>query len=116
MNEKIRLLVASDSSPAALEAVRCAMSLATRCGGMVRVTAVTSDDGSVEGSSRGREDEERVLAYATRLGQERGLEVEVETIAAAGQDPYEVILDESARWGADFAFMGRTGHRGPGGL
>jgi nucleotide-binding universal stress UspA family protein len=114
MNEQIHLLVASDSSPAALDAVRCAMGLATRCGGKVRVTAVTSDDGTIEGTSRSREDEERALAYVTRLGQEQGLEMEVETIPAAGREPYEVILDVSAAWGADFVFMGRTGRRGPG--
>lgn len=112
MNKQIHLLVASDSSPAALEAVRCAMELAERCGGKVRVTAVIPDDG--EGTSRGREDEDRALAYVTRLGQEQGLDVEVETIPAAGRYPYEVILDVSTRWGADFVFMGRTGRRGPG--
>lgn len=113
MNEEIHLLVASDSSPAALEAVRCAMGLARRCGGKVRVTAVLSDEAAGQGT-RSREDEERALAYVTRLGQEQGLDVEVEAIPAAGRDPYEVILDVSSRWGADFVFMGRTGRRGPG--
>ncbi len=114
MNEQIHLLIASDSSPAALEAVRCAMGLAKRCGGSVRVIAVLSDEAAGESTIRSREDEERALAYVTRLGQEQGLDVEVEAIPAAGRDPYEVILDVSSRWGADFVFIGRTGRRGPG--
>lgn len=114
MNDRIHLLVASDSSPAALEAVRCAMGLAKGCGGKVRVTAVLSDEAAGDAASRSQEDEDRALAYVSRLGEEQGLDVEVETIPAAGRDPYEVILDVSARWGADFVFMGRTGRRGPG--
>jgi nucleotide-binding universal stress UspA family protein len=76
--------------------------------------AVIHRDADGDDASRGQEDEERALAYIAGLGMERGIEVEVQSVADRGRDPYEAILEAATEWGADFIFMGRTGRHGPG--
>jgi nucleotide-binding universal stress UspA family protein len=110
-----RLFVATDGSPAAMSATRCAMVMARSCGGVVHVVVVVSGEPDARGvPTRGRGDADRTLAHAARLGTDSGVETSVEVVEEGRRDTYEAILEAADRWGTDFLFVGRTGRHGPG--
>lgn len=110
----LRLLVATDGSPAAMAATRSAVALASSCGAALKVvTVVTEDDGAAP-LARGRADMERSLVHASRLAREAGVPATADVLDGHARDAYEAILAASVAWDADFIFVGRTGRHGPG--
>ena len=125
VDNKDRMLVAFDGSPASLRAARLAFDLAGQIGGTVRLLAVLTDDeagrlidrfGPGHGTARERrkKDLSSGIDYAVRIGQDLGLAVEsVVRTAANAAEPFDKILSEADGWGAGWIFMGRTSTRGP---
>ena len=111
-HDRPRLFVATDGSPAAVAATRCAVELASDCGGFLRVVTVGEID--ARPLTRGRADLERSLAHAVRLGTEAGVETTSAIVEGDGRDTYDAILAAATDWGADLLFVGRTGRHGPG--
>jgi nucleotide-binding universal stress UspA family protein len=116
-----RILVATDDSPAGLEAVRRAADLARRYSASLRVVHVLADSdvtaalvasGMPRMSERRVEAVESLFRYVRALAAEAG--VEVETVELSGE-PARRILEQARSWPADLVVIGRGEQRGPGG-
>jgi nucleotide-binding universal stress UspA family protein len=117
-----RILVATDDSPAGLEAVRRAADLARRYSAALRVVHVLADSDvaaalAASGAPRMRERRleavESLFRYVRVLAAEAGV-VEVETVELSGE-PATRILEQARSWPADLVVIGRGEHRGAGG-
>lgn len=125
-----RVLVALDDSSASLAAARLAVDLAKGWGARVLAITVTDHPGATDRgpagtgpAGTGRETERNghaggigsrlppMLAYATRLGERRGVAVEV---AVEEGVPFECILAAAGSWRAQLIVMGRSARHGPG--
>jgi nucleotide-binding universal stress UspA family protein len=118
-----RILLCVDGSPAALEAARLAVGLASDWRADVRAVYVVQDSvvaEAVDAAAAGRlpPAEQRlavaasdVLAHVERLCRFRG--VAIETIQRPG-DPFPEILREARSYRPDIIVIGRAGRRGPG--
>jgi nucleotide-binding universal stress UspA family protein len=116
-----RILVATDDSPAGLEAVRRAADLAQRYSAALRVVHVLADSdvaaalaasGAPRMSERRVEAVESLFRYVRALAARAG--VEVETLELSGE-PASRILEEARSWPADLVVIGRGEQRGAGG-
>ena len=113
-----RILVAVDDSPAALDAARVAIELASGWGGEVRAVTVVRDHGLAAAIGGGSSDTQQraaagarsVLGWVSELAAAR--DVPCSTVALDGE-PFRRILEEGDSWSADLIVMGRSDRRGP---
>lgn len=116
-----RILVASDDSPAGLEAVRWGVELAGTYTAALRVLHVL-DGAEVSTalrpwaphgmSDRRREAEQSLFRHVSALAASAG--VSVETVELSGE-PAVRILEQARAWPADLVVIGRGEPRGTGG-
>jgi nucleotide-binding universal stress UspA family protein len=116
-----RILVATDDTPAGLEAVRRAADLARRYSAALRVVHVLADSdvaaalaasGAPHMSERRIEAVESLFRYVRALAAEAGVEVETRELSG---EPATRILEQARSWPADLVVIGRGEQRGPGG-
>lgn len=117
----MRILVATDGSPAAAVGIKQASHLAERSGGEIRIVAVVPPPADLLGAAWiGADDAtERSLAatsarslLALRLHDEfeRVPGIVSASTAILEGDPAEAIVAEALRWGADLIVVGARGH------
>lgn len=116
-----RILVATDDSPAGLEAVRWAVELAGSYDAALRVLHVLADGEVTTAlrpwaahglSERRLEAGQSLFRHVTALAASAG--VSVETIELSGE-PATRILEQARSWPADVVVIGRGEPRGAGG-
>lgn len=116
-----RVLVATDDSPAGLEAVRWALDLAATHAAELRALHVLADGELASAlrpsatrsvSERRRDAVQSLLGHVSMLAAAAG--VPVETVELSGE-PAERILEQARSWPADVVVIGRGESRGAGG-
>jgi nucleotide-binding universal stress UspA family protein len=116
-----RILVATDDSPAGLEAVKRAVELARQYGATVRavhvvadsdVTSALVDSGEPRLAERRSDAVQALFRHVRSLADQVG--VPVETAAMYGE-PATLILDQARSWPADLVVIGRRDHHDVGG-
>lgn len=118
----IRLLLCTDTSPAALQAAQVAVRLAADQGGEIRALSV-SEDGETARRLDARAREHRPAGERFERGMRSTLDrvvamahehdVPVDTEILHG-DPLKAILRDARKWHPDLILIGRTGRSGPG--
>lgn len=116
-----RILVATDDSPAGLEALQRAVELAGRFKATLRVIHVHVDSdvttallasGAAHLAERRSKAVQSLFRHASRLA--AGAGVDVQTLELQGE-PANQILEQARSWPADVVVIGRGEHRGVGG-
>jgi len=107
-----RIVVGTDGSETATEAVRQAADLAGALGAELHIltsyVTAMADVEDLKGNYAPGETADRVLASAMALGQEAGVEVSTHKGAA---DPADALLDLAAKVDADLVVVGNRGMR-----
>jgi nucleotide-binding universal stress UspA family protein len=115
-----RILVATDDSPAGLEALQRAIELAARFAATLRVVHVHADSdvttallasGAPRMAERRSKAVQSLFLQASRLAARAG--VEVQTLELRGE-PAHRILEQARSWPADLVVIGRGEARGAG--
>ena len=116
-----RILVATDDSPAGMEALQRAVELAAKFAATLRVIHVRTDSdvtNALIASSDPRMAERRSYAvqslfrHASRVADSAGVEVETRELQG---EPGKQILEQARSWPADVVVIGRGEERGVGG-